>query len=80
MKASTSGAMLLVLAATIVVLALTACGGGPVQEEKAEARPLPEERQALRPGEYRSEEFEPSFSFRVGEGWTTVPPEASDGL
>jgi hypothetical protein len=29
---------------------------------------------------YRSEEFKPSFSFRVGEGWTTLPPEASDTL
>ncbi len=39
--------------------------GGPGNPEP---RPLPEERRALRPGEYRSEEFEPSLSFRVGEG------------
>jgi hypothetical protein len=40
--------------------------------------PLPEEEKALRPDVYRSEEFKPSFSFRVGKGWTNSPPEASD--
>ena len=60
--------MLLVLAATtMVMLALTACGGGLAQEEKAKARPLPEDEKPLRPGEYRSEEFKPSLSFRVGD-------------
>ena len=34
----------------------------------------------MQPGEYRSEEFEPSLSFRVGEGWTNVPPESSEFL
>jgi len=73
--------MLLVLAATtMVMLALTACGGGLAQEEKAKARPLPEDEKPLRPGEYRSEEFKPSLSFRVGEGWECVPLEASDEL
>jgi hypothetical protein len=79
MKAHTREAMLLVLAATtMVMLALTACGGGSAREEKAKARPLPEDEKPLRPGEYRSEEFKPAFSFRVGEGWTNRPPEASD--
>jgi len=32
----------------------------------------------LRPGEYRSEEFEPSLSFRLGKSWTNLAPEASD--
>jgi hypothetical protein len=59
------------------VLALSACGGG---EKEAKVRPLPEEPQALRPGEYRSEEFEPSLSFRVGKGWTNAPPETSELL
>jgi hypothetical protein len=55
-----------------------ACGGRP---EEPERRPLPEEEgQALRPGEYRSEEFEPSLSFSVGEGWATYTPETQDVL
>jgi hypothetical protein len=66
------------LLVALLVFAVSACGGDEQQESKA--RPLPEVRQALRPGEYRSEEFEPSLSFRVGEGWTSFPPEASDTL
>ena len=65
------------LLALLVVLVLEACGGvGKV----AKPRPLPENREALAPGEYRSEEFEPSFSFGVGKGWEHVPVEASDWL
>ncbi len=64
---------------TIVVLAMSACGGGEKQQE-SRPRPLPEEPKALRPGEYRSEEFKPSFSFRVGEGWSVDVPEAYDVL
>jgi hypothetical protein len=71
------GALGLGLLAVLVALVLGACGGG---QKEAEPRPLPEEREALQPGEYRSEEFEPSLSFRVGEGWEYVPPEASDEL
>ncbi len=66
------------LLVTLVVLAVSACGGG--QEEANKPRPLPEDEKALRPGVYRSEEFKPSFSFRVGKGWINVPPEASDML
>jgi hypothetical protein len=65
------------LLVVLVVLALSACGG---REEEAKARPLPEEEKALRPGEYRSEEFKPSLSFRVGKGWHNVPVEAADVL
>src|SRR5918998_5776154 len=65
------------LLVVVVVLALRACGG---DEKKAKARPLPEEEKALRPGEYRSEEFKPSFSFRVGKGWSSTSLERSDGL
>jgi hypothetical protein len=60
------------LVVTLVVLASSACGGGGEaggQEEEAKARPLPEQHQELRPGKYRSEEFEPSSlsgSARVG--------------
>jgi hypothetical protein len=68
----------LVLLVTIVVLALSACGGEKQQAFKPQ--PLPEDQQELRPGVYGSEEFEPSLSFRVGVGWSTSPPEASDAL
>ena len=61
----------------LVVVALAACGG---TEKEAKPPPLPEDDKALQPGEYRSEEFEPSLSFRVGDGWTKVPPESSEGL
>jgi hypothetical protein len=80
MKARTRAAMMVLAATTTVILALTACGGGSAQEEKAKARALPEDPKALRPGVYRSEEFRPSFSFRVGKGWSSTPLEASDVL
>jgi hypothetical protein len=67
----------LVMLAALVVVALAACGG---TEKEAKPRPLPEDDKALQPGEYRSEEFEPSLSFRVGDGWTNVPTESSEFL
>jgi hypothetical protein len=70
-------ALMLWLLVTLVLFALSACGGG---EKEAKPRPLPEEQKALRPGEYRSEEFEPALSFRVGDGWTNAPPETSSLL
>ena len=63
---------------TLLFLVLSACGGNEQQESKP--RPLPEERKALRPGEYHSEEFKPSLTFRVSKGWTTSPPEVFDAL
>jgi hypothetical protein len=63
------------LLVTFVVVAVSACGGGGGQEQANKPRPLPEEEKALRPDVYRSEEFKPSFSFRVGKGWTNSPPE-----
>ena len=71
-------ALRLGLLATLVLLAVNACGGG--QEQADRPRPLPEDEKALRPGEYRSEEFEPSLSFRVGKGWSTFLPEQVDHL
>jgi hypothetical protein len=69
--------LLATLVATLVVLALNACGGG--QEQADRPRPLPEDEKALSPGEYRSEEFKPSLTFRVvGKGWKNLPPEKSD--
>jgi hypothetical protein len=65
------------LLAVLVALVTSACGRG---EPESKARPLPEDEKALQPGVYRSEEFEPSLSFRLGEGWEYVPIEASDEL
>jgi hypothetical protein len=65
------------LLAVLIALVTSACGGG---EPESKARPLPEDEKALQPGVYRSEEFEPSLSFRVGEGWAYEPIEASDQL
>jgi hypothetical protein len=65
------------LLAMLVVLVLSACGG---VEKEAEVRHLPDEAKPLRPGQYRTEEFEPSFSFRIGKGWKNDPPEAFDFL
>ncbi len=67
------------LMVTLVILVLSACGGEERQQE-SKPRPLPEDPQVLRPDEYRSEEFEPSLSFRVGEGWTNPPLETPDDL
>jgi hypothetical protein len=69
---------MLVAALVVVgfVLALDACGGGAgagEHQQQTKARPLPEQGKALRPGDYRSEEFKPSLTFRVGKGWKTVP-------
>jgi hypothetical protein len=69
---------------TLVVLALSACSGGGGNEEQAKAkeganvRTLPSYGQPLRPGEYRSEEFEPSLSFHVGKGWANSEQELPD--
>ena len=42
----------------------------------ARVRTLPStELSPLKPGEYRSDEFQPSFSFAVDEGWITVAAE-----
>ncbi len=65
----------LALLATLVVLALNACGGGSAgarHQQQSKPRPLPflgSYPIAMHPGEYRSTEFKPSFSFRVGKGW-----------
>jgi hypothetical protein len=76
--------MKLVLVVGVLVmmtLALTGCSSGSSQEEaEAKARPLPEDEKALRPGEYRSEEFKPSFSLTVGKGWKNTSLETSDKL
>jgi hypothetical protein len=65
------------LAVLVALLVTSACGGG---EKESKTRPLPEDEKTLRPGTYRSEEFEPSLSFHVGKGWSSPPLEASDDL
>jgi hypothetical protein len=57
----------LALLVTLVVLALSACGGGGGQEQANKPRPLPQNNATLSPREYRSDEFKPSLSFRVGK-------------
>ena len=64
------------LLVALVILTLSGCGGGGQeegvkasqggQEEGVKDRPLPQDPQALRPGEYHSVRFEPSLSFRIG--------------
>jgi hypothetical protein len=77
-----SAAPMLVAALVVVglVLVLDACGAGG--QEQAKPRSLPEGSYpiALRPGEYHSKEFEPSFSFHVGKGWKNDRLETSDKL
>jgi hypothetical protein len=63
----------------VVVLALGACEADEWQLV-SKPRPLPEDPTLLYPDVYRSEEFEPSLSFRVVEGWSNVPLEAPDVL
>jgi hypothetical protein len=65
-----------------VVLAFVALAVGACEapDEEAKPRPLPDETRKLSPGTYRTEQFEPAFSFRVGEGWSIAQPEAYDLL
>src|SRR5215216_2758968 len=70
----------LALLAPFVVLAVGACDGNN-QQQAPDPRPLPEEEgQALRPGAYRSEEFKPPLTFKVGQGWETYTREQPDVL
>jgi hypothetical protein len=72
-------ALRLGLLVTLVVFALSTC-----EEEKKQrgssARPLPEYEKVLHSGEYHSEDFKPSLTFRVDKGWSTSPPEVFDAL
>jgi hypothetical protein len=61
----------------VVILALTACGSGSAKEQ-AKGRPLPQDPQALSPGEYHSVKFKPSLSFKVGKGWENGEEQLSE--
>jgi hypothetical protein len=65
----------------VMILALTACSSGSTQhEEKTKSRPVPENPQPLSPGEYHSVNFDPSFYFKLGKGWSSLDVHASDAL
>jgi len=63
------------LLVTLLVLALSACGGAGGQEEAKGS--LPQKPGALRPGEYHSVVFKPALSFEVGKGWSTTSNQLS---
>ena len=74
--------MPVLLVVVLAVLALGACGGGGEAaegkakgREDAGARTLPSSG-ALRPGEYRTGEFEPPFTLKVGKGWSVDAKES----
>ena len=65
-------ALRLALLGILLVLTVSSCeGGGP---EEAKARTIPE-KGPLSAGRYSTQEFEPSFSFALGEGWHVWYPE-----
>ena len=78
LKARAALLMVGLLLATLLVLALSACGGAGGQE-KAKARPLPlyPTEKALRPGEYHSVKFKPPLSFKLGKGWSNTTNQLS---
>ena len=74
------------LLATLLVLALSACGGAgavgkeEAKGEEAKGRPLPDaflHPKALRPGEYHSVKFKPPLSFKVSKPWEITAEELS---
>jgi hypothetical protein len=67
------------LLGTLLVLALSACGGAGGQEQ-AKARPLPQYEHPLRPGEYHSVKFKPSLSFKVSQPWSNTEEQLSDWI
>src|SRR5215218_8644276 len=66
------------LLATLLVLALSACGGAGGQEEAKGS--LPQEPAALSPGEYHSVKFKPPLSFKVSKSWSNTAKQRSDWI
>jgi hypothetical protein len=67
------------LLATLLVSAVSACGGAGGQEQ-AKARPLPLYENGLRPGEYHSVKFKPPLSFKVSKPWSIPEEQLSDWI
>jgi hypothetical protein len=67
------------LLVTLLVLALSACGGAGGQEQ-AKARPLPQYEHPLRSGEYHSVKFNPPLSFKVSKPWSNTAEQLSDWI
>jgi class 3 adenylate cyclase/tRNA A-37 threonylcarbamoyl transferase component Bud32 len=76
--------MLVALALLVVVagvVGVVAVNGSGRSAGNAPVRTLPSTaKSSLEPGEYRTDEFRPSFSFAVDEGWITVAAEQSNAL
>jgi class 3 adenylate cyclase/tRNA A-37 threonylcarbamoyl transferase component Bud32 len=71
-------ALLVVVAGVVGVVAVNGSGRSA---GNAPVRTLPSSAKSpLKPGEYRTDEFTPSFSFAVDEGWITVGPQLYDAL
>src|SRR5215210_6581492 len=68
------------LLATLLVLTLSACGGGGSAQEEAKARPLPQYEEPLRSGEYHSVKFKPPLSFKVSKPWSNTAEQRSDWI
>jgi hypothetical protein len=68
------------LLVALLLLALSACGGGGGGgEEEAKVHHIPEDEKALPPGQYHTQEFRPSASFRLDKGWYSEA-ETSDSF
>ena len=73
---------------TILMLALTACGGGSSAEQRKRRKPIRStlyrrtrksyEGKPLPAGRYVTEEFKPAMSFTLEKGWTRGGTELRD--
>src|SRR5215208_3354017 len=66
------------LLVTLLVLALSACGGAGAGGQEEAKGSLPQEPGALSPGEYHSVKFKPPLSFKVSKPWSNAAEELSD--
>ena len=75
-----SGMQHFLLVGTVLAFYALGVGACGPPDEEAEPRLLPDEPGKLSPGAYHTDEFEPAFSFELGEGWAHEGSEASDAL